>query len=155
MIIIVSFIYVVICGLIGLVGSGRNIGYWGAFFIALLLSPLIGLIVALVSGSKKQSTPIINNIYQQPAQNQQQYQQQHYQQTQGMPPANYHQQHYPQPQQIPATNYQQPNQHQAQSSHPTPEENKYAQLEKLAEMKQRGILSDEEFQREKDKLLKN
>jgi hypothetical protein len=36
---------------VGLIGSGRNIGFFGAFFLSLLLSPLIGLIFALVSES--------------------------------------------------------------------------------------------------------
>ncbi len=34
---------------IGFVGSGRKIGFAGAFFLSLLLSPLIGLIIALTS----------------------------------------------------------------------------------------------------------
>jgi len=35
--------------IIGIVGSNRKIGYWNTFFISLLLSPLLGLIVALCS----------------------------------------------------------------------------------------------------------
>lgn len=37
---------------IGFLGSGRKIGFGGAFFLSLLLSPLIGLIVTLVSKDK-------------------------------------------------------------------------------------------------------
>ena len=37
---------------IGAIGSERKIGFLGAFFIALIFSPLIGLIVALISTSK-------------------------------------------------------------------------------------------------------
>lgn len=38
--------------LIGFVGQNKKIGYWGTFFLSLLLSPLIGLIIALVSAEK-------------------------------------------------------------------------------------------------------
>ena len=37
--------------LIGIIGSNRKIGFAGAFFLSLLLSPLIGLIFTLVSKS--------------------------------------------------------------------------------------------------------
>jgi len=33
----------------GSIGSGKTIGFWGAFFLSLILSPLIGIIAALVS----------------------------------------------------------------------------------------------------------
>lgn len=39
--------------MIGTLGSNRNIGFWGAFFISLLLSPLIGLIITLISKDKE------------------------------------------------------------------------------------------------------
>src|SRR5690606_22012552 len=35
----------------GMVGSGRKIGFWGGFLVSLLLSPLVGIIVALSSKS--------------------------------------------------------------------------------------------------------
>ncbi len=38
---------------VGFVGSNRKIGFWGAFFLSLLLSPVIGLIIALVSKNKE------------------------------------------------------------------------------------------------------
>ena len=37
---------------IGFIGSGRKIGFGGAFFCSLLLSPIIGLIITLVSKNK-------------------------------------------------------------------------------------------------------
>lgn len=37
----------------GIIGSGRKIGFWGAFLLSIILSPLIGLIFALVSKSKE------------------------------------------------------------------------------------------------------
>ncbi len=40
--------------IVGVVGSGRKIGFFGALFVSLLLSPLIGLIITLISKSKEQ-----------------------------------------------------------------------------------------------------
>ena len=39
--------------LVGVVGKKRQIGFGGAFFLALLLSPIIGLVIALLSKIKK------------------------------------------------------------------------------------------------------
>lgn len=38
---------------VGSVGSERKIGFWNAFLLSLLLSPIIGLIIALVSKDKE------------------------------------------------------------------------------------------------------
>jgi phosphate/sulfate permease len=35
--------------IVGFIGSDRNIGFWGAFILSLLLSPLIGLLITLFS----------------------------------------------------------------------------------------------------------
>lgn len=40
--------------IVGAVGSGRKIGFISAFFISLLLSPLVGLIFTLVSKSNEE-----------------------------------------------------------------------------------------------------
>lgn len=45
--------------LVGVVGKDRNIGFGWAFFWALILSPLIGIIIALLSDKKK---PISNDV---------------------------------------------------------------------------------------------
>ena len=48
------FIFWIIFSLIvGFIGSGRKISFWGAFLCSLLLSPLLGLIIALVSKSNE------------------------------------------------------------------------------------------------------
>jgi hypothetical protein len=44
--------WIILSFVIGFVGSGRKIGFWGAFFLSLLLSPIIGLIITLVSKNK-------------------------------------------------------------------------------------------------------
>jgi hypothetical protein len=44
--------WVLLSLLMGALGSDKNIGFWGAFLLSLLLSPLIGLIIVLCSGSK-------------------------------------------------------------------------------------------------------
>jgi phosphate/sulfate permease len=46
------FIWIGLCFLVALAGTEKSLGYWGTFFISLLLSPLLGLIIALVSGSR-------------------------------------------------------------------------------------------------------
>lgn len=48
------FGWIVFSFVVGFVGTGRKIGFWGAFFLSLLLSPLLGLIITLVS--KDEST---------------------------------------------------------------------------------------------------
>jgi len=40
--------------IVGLIGSGRTIGFLGAFLWSLLLSPLIGLIIVFASKSNEQ-----------------------------------------------------------------------------------------------------
>jgi hypothetical protein len=44
--------WIVVSLIIGAIGSSRKIGFEGAFFLSLLLSPLLGLIITLVSKSK-------------------------------------------------------------------------------------------------------
>lgn len=43
------FGWIIFSFVVGFVGSSRKIGFWRAFFLSLLLSPIIGLIIALVS----------------------------------------------------------------------------------------------------------
>lgn len=46
------FLWIVLCVVSGWIGSSRRIGGITAFFLALFLSPLVGLIVALASERK-------------------------------------------------------------------------------------------------------
>lgn len=41
--------YLILCFLVASTGANKPIGYWGVFLWSLLLSPLIGLIIGLVS----------------------------------------------------------------------------------------------------------
>ena len=41
--------------LVGLLGMNSRIGFWGNFFASLLLTPLVGLLLVIASGSKKSS----------------------------------------------------------------------------------------------------
>ena len=45
----VFFPWVGLSILIGLIGSARQISFWGAFFLSLFFSPIVGLIVTLLS----------------------------------------------------------------------------------------------------------
>lgn len=46
-------IWIALCFLVALAGKDKVIGYWGTFFLSLILSPLIGLIIGLVSREKQ------------------------------------------------------------------------------------------------------
>ncbi|MGN6804047.1 MAG: SHOCT domain-containing protein [Ginsengibacter sp.] len=48
----ILFIWIVFALLVGVLGNERTTGFWGGFFLALLLSPLIGGIIVLASKSK-------------------------------------------------------------------------------------------------------
>ncbi len=45
--------YLVLCVLIGAMGSSRKIGGFGAFILSLLLSPIIGILVVIGSDKVK------------------------------------------------------------------------------------------------------
>lgn len=49
----IFFTWIILSFVIGFIGSGRKIGFGGAFFISLILSPLIGLIFALMSKTEE------------------------------------------------------------------------------------------------------
>jgi hypothetical protein len=40
--------------IVGIIGANRNIGFWGAFLLSLILSPLIGIIVTLISKDQEE-----------------------------------------------------------------------------------------------------
>lgn len=48
----IFFGWIIFSFVVGFIGTDRNIGFWGAFFLSLLLSPIIGLIITLVSKNK-------------------------------------------------------------------------------------------------------
>ena len=49
-------IWSAVCLVVAAIGAGKKIGFWGAFFVSFFLSPIIGLIVVLVSGSPSVSS---------------------------------------------------------------------------------------------------
>lgn len=48
-------LWILFAFVVGFIGSGRKIGFGGAFFLSLLLSPLIGGIITLASQSKEEA----------------------------------------------------------------------------------------------------
>ena len=48
----IFLLWIIFSAVVGAIGSDKKIGFWGGFLISLLLSPIIGLIVVLLSGSK-------------------------------------------------------------------------------------------------------
>jgi hypothetical protein len=49
----IIFFWLLFALLVGALGKNKNIGFGGAFFLSILLSPLIGLIITLLSDKKK------------------------------------------------------------------------------------------------------
>jgi uncharacterized membrane protein (DUF106 family) len=47
------FLWIIFSLIVGAVGSNRRIGFWGAFLLSLILSPIIGLIITLISKDKE------------------------------------------------------------------------------------------------------
>ena len=48
-------IILVLSLLIGLLGINSRLGFWGNFFASILLTPIVGLLLVIASGHKKQS----------------------------------------------------------------------------------------------------
>jgi len=44
-VIVLGAIWLVACFLVGLVGSRRSMGFWGAFLLSLVLSPVVMILV--------------------------------------------------------------------------------------------------------------
>ena len=47
------FMWIIFSVIVGFIGKSRKIGFAAAFFLSLLLSPLIGIIITLVSKNKE------------------------------------------------------------------------------------------------------
>lgn len=54
----IFMIWLVLALVMGAVGSTRKIGFWGAFLLSLILSPLIGGIITLVSAQETSTAPL-------------------------------------------------------------------------------------------------
>lgn len=48
-------IYLGLCLVVAMLGIGRKMGFYGYLFASLLLTPLIGVLLVLVSGPRKPS----------------------------------------------------------------------------------------------------
>lgn len=60
--VILILFYFVLCLIVSAFGANKSIGFWGTFFVSLLLSPLIGLIVALLSSSSSSESEVTKHI---------------------------------------------------------------------------------------------
>jgi phosphate/sulfate permease len=109
----IFFGWIIFSLIVGAIGSNRKIGFWGAFFLSLILSPVIGLIIALVSKDKD------DEEYKQKLLHTQQRQQETLSNLES-----------------------------SVNKRSLSEE-----LEKIKKMKDEGLLSDEEFQKAKEKIL--
>lgn len=43
------YLYIIVCLFLGAVGRHRVMGFWGYFFASVVLTPLIGLLLVVVS----------------------------------------------------------------------------------------------------------
>ena len=46
-------VYIVVCLLVALFGTNRKFGFWGYFFAAMALTPLVGVIIVLASDKRE------------------------------------------------------------------------------------------------------
>ncbi len=46
--------YLILCAIVGLLGRGRRMGGWGYFFGSIVLTPLIGMMLVMVSDKKRE-----------------------------------------------------------------------------------------------------
>lgn len=51
-------IYLIISLMVGWLGANRKLGFWAYFFASLALTPLLGLLLVLVSDKRKTLTPL-------------------------------------------------------------------------------------------------
>lgn len=99
--------------IVGAIGSGRNIGFWGAFILSLILSPIIGLIITLFSKDKE------DEKYKQEVLKTQKQQQESL----------------------------------SEIKDNSEKQNLSDELIKLKEMQEKGLLTEDEFQKAKEKIL--
>lgn len=59
--VVMWIIYVALCALVGYLGRERKLGFWPYLGFSLLLSPLMGIILVLVS-EKKQTAPDVEEV---------------------------------------------------------------------------------------------
>lgn len=45
--------YLILCLIVGLLGRGRRMGGWGYFFGSIILTPIIGLMLVMVSDKRR------------------------------------------------------------------------------------------------------
>jgi len=62
----IVIIYLILCGLIGAMASGRGRSGLGLFFLALITSPILGVILLLIVGRSKPMPVQIVNAEQSP-----------------------------------------------------------------------------------------
>ena len=58
---ILLLIYVIICIVVGNASKKYNLGYWGGVLISFFLSPIIGLLIMVLSGRKTTNVTVVNS----------------------------------------------------------------------------------------------
>lgn len=55
LIIIAVLFWLMLCVLVAAIGRHRTMGFWGYFFASIVLTPIMGLLLVLVSGNKDEA----------------------------------------------------------------------------------------------------
>jgi hypothetical protein len=55
LILMIVLIWITLAVLIGAFGRHRSMGFWGYFFASLVLTPVLGLLLVLVSGKRSEA----------------------------------------------------------------------------------------------------
>ena len=50
--VIILLAYIILCTIVGLLGRNKTIGFWGFFFLAAILTPVIGLTILIIAKDK-------------------------------------------------------------------------------------------------------
>lgn len=56
---LLPFVYLIVCALTAYFGRKTRIGYWGTFFLAIILTPFITLIAILLLGPDRRRSSIV------------------------------------------------------------------------------------------------
>ncbi len=53
----VALVYLVLCGVAGFFGRKRRVGFWGFFFLSILVTPVITMLLIFFAGTPKKHRP--------------------------------------------------------------------------------------------------
>jgi len=54
--IVAILVYLFVSYIVALIGKNRKFGFWGYFFLSIMLTPILGLLLVIASDSRKKDT---------------------------------------------------------------------------------------------------